>query len=99
MQSPRRPPRHRRANRRVDRRANRRVDRSPQDTKLRAYIYSAPTLVDLEGDGALEVAVGTSMGFVYVLDAASGALRDGFPVQVPYLPYISRISPICLPSI
>lgn len=34
-----------------------------------AYAYSSPTLVDLNGDGKLEIVVGTSMGFLYVLDA------------------------------
>ncbi len=47
-----------------------------------AHVLSAPTLADVDGDGALEVAVGTSMGFIYVLRATDGALRDGFPVQM-----------------
>jgi hypothetical protein len=40
------------------------------------------SVADLDGDGTLEVAVGTSMGFLYVLSAADGSLRDGFPVQM-----------------
>ena len=58
------------------------LDLTTELTKLRAYIYSAVTVADLDGDGSLEVAVGTSMGFLYVLDGRSGRLRDGFPVQM-----------------
>ena len=38
----------------------------------KAYIYSSPTVVDLDGDRNLEVIVGTSMGFIYVFDATTG---------------------------
>ncbi len=58
------------------------LDLSTKSTKLRAYVYSSVSVADLDGDGALEVAVGTSMGFIYVLRATDGALRDGFPVQM-----------------
>lgn len=37
------------------------LDLSTDHTLYRAYIYSAPTLADLDGDGKLEVIVGTSM--------------------------------------
>lgn len=53
------------------------LDLTTERTKLRAYIYSAVTVADLDGDGAVEVAVGTSMGFLYVLAGADGELRDG----------------------
>lgn len=46
----------------------------------RAYIYSAPSIADLDGDGELEIILGTSLGMVYVLNARDGALRPGFPV-------------------
>jgi hypothetical protein len=58
------------------------LDLTTEKTKLRAYIYSPVTVADLDGDGNMEVAVGTSMGFLYVLDGRDGALRDGFPVQM-----------------
>ena len=51
------------------------LDLTTDSTKLRAYIYSAPTVVDLEADGQMEVVVGTSMGFIYVLGARDGKLR------------------------
>lgn len=47
----------------------------------RAYLYAAPTLVDLDHDGRLEVVVGTSVGFLYVLDAAGQPL-PGWPRQM-----------------
>lgn len=45
------------------------LDLTTDSTQFRAYIYSAPTLVDLDGDGSLEIIVGTSVGFIYVLSA------------------------------
>ena len=58
------------------------LDLTTEETKLRAYIYSPVTVADLDGDGELEVIVGTSMGFLYVLSGKHGKLRDGFPVQL-----------------
>ena len=37
------------------------LDLSTDHTQFRAYIYSAPTLADLDLDGKLEIIVGTSM--------------------------------------
>ena len=36
------------------------LDLSTDSTSFRAYIYSAPILVDLDRDGKLEIVVGTS---------------------------------------
>ena len=38
-------------------------------------------MADLDGDGRSEVIVGTSLGLLYVLDARSGFVLRGFPVQ------------------
>ncbi|KAK9842442.1 hypothetical protein WJX81_000368 [Elliptochloris bilobata] len=57
------------------------LDLSTDGTALKAYTYSAPTLADLNGDGKLEVVIGTSMGYVYVLDS-EGVAREGWPVQM-----------------
>jgi FG-GAP-like repeat len=46
-----------------------------------AYVYSAPTVVDLNHDGKLETIIGTSVGYVYVLDH-TGAPLPGWPVQM-----------------
>lgn len=43
------------------------LDLSTDSVSFRAYIYSSPTVVDVDGDGFLEVIVGTSFGFLYVL--------------------------------
>ena len=37
------------------------LDQSTDTTAFRAHIYSNPTLADLDGDGKLEIIVGTSM--------------------------------------
>lgn len=57
------------------------LDLTTDHTKLRAYIYTSPTVADLDGDGKLDVVVGTSVGFVYVLDD-TGRVFSGFPIQL-----------------
>ncbi|GFR46133.1 hypothetical protein Agub_g7648 [Astrephomene gubernaculifera] len=57
------------------------LDLSTDSTQYKAFAYSAPTLVDLNGDGKLEVVVGTSMGFLYVLDH-TGSPLPGWPLQM-----------------
>ncbi|CAM9580319.1 unnamed protein product [Pylaiella littoralis] len=44
------------------------------------YVDASPTVGDLDGDGSLEVIVGTVRGGLHVVDASSGAARNGFPV-------------------
>jgi outer membrane protein assembly factor BamB len=46
-----------------------------------AYVYSAPTLVDLNHDGKLEILLATSVGFVYALNHLGQSL-PGWPVQM-----------------
>eukprot|EP00892_Ulva_mutabilis_P001015 jgi/Ulvmu1/10914/UM007_0091.1 len=57
------------------------LDMTTDHVDLRAYVYSAPTLADLNHDGKLEVIAATSVGFIYVLDSA-GKLVPGWPVQM-----------------
>lgn len=60
------------------------LDQSTDTGTYRAYIYSAPTVVDLEGDGNLDILVGTSYGFFYVLDH-KGEVRKKFPLEMAEL--------------
>jgi hypothetical protein len=43
--------------------------------------YSNPIVADLDGDGKLEILVGTSVGFIYVVNS-DGRVRKGFPLQM-----------------
>ncbi|GMH39270.1 hypothetical protein BSKO_07168 [Bryopsis sp. KO-2023] len=47
----------------------------------RAYIFGRPTVVDIDEDGFMEIIVGTSQGFLYVLDH-KGRNREGWPIQM-----------------
>lgn len=58
-----------------------RLDQSTDTGKFRAYIYSSPTVVDLDGDGYLDILVGTSFGLFYVLDH-HGKVREKFPLEM-----------------
>jgi hypothetical protein len=51
-------------------------------TRMGAFALSSPTVADIDGDGTLEVLIGTSMGLVYTLDARMLYSKDGWPVQM-----------------
>jgi hypothetical protein len=53
------------------------LDLSTDSTQYRAYIYSHPTVVDLDRDGYMEILVGTSEGFLYCLSHV-GELSNRF---------------------
>eukprot|EP00298_Acanthocystis_sp_HF-20_P002965 c13345_g1_i2.p1 GENE.c13345_g1_i2~~c13345_g1_i2.p1 ORF type:complete len:744 (+),score=304.65 c13345_g1_i2:35-2233(+) len=57
------------------------LDLTTEDDEYHGYIYSTPTVVDLDGDGEIEIIVGTSMGKIYVLNS-KGEIRAGFPVEM-----------------
>ncbi len=67
------------------------LDLSTDATALKAYTYSAPTLADLDGDGKLEIVIGTSMVRTHVLSvmlwsSGCGQRPDVFPA-VSVLPW------------
>lgn len=52
------------------------------DEKMGAFAMSPPVLADIDGDGSIEVLIGTSMGIVYCFDANHMFKKDGWPVQM-----------------
>ncbi|CAJ1936648.1 unnamed protein product [Cylindrotheca closterium] len=61
-----------------------------ENTKMGAFALSSPTVADIDGDGTLEVLMGTSMGIVYCVDGRNLYKKDGWPVQLEH-PVESRI--------
>lgn len=58
------------------------LDLSTDTVSFRAYAYGAPTPADLDGDGRMEIVVGTSVGFLYVLRGEDGSVVEGWPKQM-----------------
>lgn len=52
------------------------------NSKMGAFALASPTVADIDGDGSLDVLIGTSMGILYVMDARNLYVRDGWPVQL-----------------
>ncbi|KAI8463690.1 MAG: hypothetical protein J3K34DRAFT_397072 [Monoraphidium minutum] len=57
------------------------LDLTTDATTFKAHMFSSPTLADIDKDGKLEIIVGTSVGFLYVLDCW-GSARPGWPLQM-----------------
>lgn len=60
------------------------------NSRMGAFALGTPTVADLNGDNAMEVLIGTSMGMVYAFDARHMFKRDHWPIQMPR-PVESRI--------
>ena len=58
------------------------LDLSTGYTRYKASALASPALADVNGDGKLEVVIGTSMGFLYVLDPVTGDSLEGWPIQM-----------------
>ncbi|XP_062212885.1 protein DEFECTIVE IN EXINE FORMATION 1-like isoform X2 [Phragmites australis] len=57
------------------------LDLSTDTGNFRAHVYSSPTVVDLDGDGNLDILVGTAYGLFYVIDHR-GKVRNKFPLEM-----------------
>ncbi|XP_062214102.1 protein DEFECTIVE IN EXINE FORMATION 1-like [Phragmites australis] len=57
------------------------LDLSIDTGNFRAHVYSSPTVVDLDGDGNLDILVGTAYGLFYVIDH-HGKVRNKFPLEM-----------------
>ncbi|PKA56153.1 hypothetical protein AXF42_Ash015638 [Apostasia shenzhenica] len=57
------------------------LDLSIDTGDYRSYIYCSPTVVDLDGDGNLDILIGTSYGLFYILDHR-GTVRAKFPLEM-----------------
>lgn len=51
------------------------------DSGSKAFIYASPTVIDLDGDGGVEILVATSMGFIYGFNGLTHRLLPGFPLE------------------
>ena len=55
---------------------------SPDNTKMGAFAISTPAIADIDGDGKMEVLIGTSMGIVYAFDATHMTVKSNWPIQM-----------------
>lgn len=44
------------------------LDLTTDSTKYAGYLYSSPTVIDIDSDGKLEIFVGTGVGFIHLID-------------------------------
>lgn len=58
------------------------LDLTTESTSYRGYVTSAPTVVDFDGDGKLEILVGTNVGFLYLISHDGEVRTDGFPLMM-----------------
>jgi hypothetical protein len=60
------------------------LDLSFADRDYSTYIYEAPIVGDIEGDGNAEILVATGLGMLYLLDGKTGKVRDdgNFPLTM-----------------
>eukprot|EP00523_Entomoneis_sp_CCMP467_P013838 CAMPEP_0168789190 /NCGR_PEP_ID=MMETSP0725-20121227/12723_1 /TAXON_ID=265536 /ORGANISM="Amphiprora sp., Strain CCMP467" /LENGTH=1231 /DNA_ID=CAMNT_0008839489 /DNA_START=20 /DNA_END=3715 /DNA_ORIENTATION=+ len=51
-------------------------------SQMGAFALCSPTVADIDGDGTMDVLIGTSMGLLYLLDARNLYKRDKWPIQM-----------------
>jgi len=54
------------------------------NTRMGAFALSRPAVADIDGDGKLEVLIGTSMGIVYCFDATHMTMKNSWPIQMQH---------------
>ena len=54
------------------------------DSRMGAFALATPTIADIDGDGSIEVLIGTSMGLLYAFDARHLNRKEGWPVQLKF---------------
>ena len=58
------------------------LDSSTSTSHFQARALASPSVADVDRDGKLEVVITTTLGFVYILEGATGRARDGWPLQL-----------------
>ncbi|KAL7557243.1 hypothetical protein ACA910_001908 [Epithemia clementina (nom. ined.)] len=53
-------------------------------TEMGAFALASPTVADIDGDGTLEVLVGTSMGMLYALECRNLFKKVHWPIQMKH---------------
>lgn len=67
------------------------LDLTTDATRYVAYIHSSPTVVDLQGDGKMEIIVGNGAGNIYVITSDGKLMGGEFPITVDSL-FVSVIA-------
>lgn len=61
------------------------------ETQYSGYIHSSPTVIDLNGDGKMEIIVGTGAGNIYGIEYNGKLMQEPFPLITDSI-YVSIIA-------
>jgi hypothetical protein len=56
------------------------LDLTTDSHSYAAYVYASPTVVDLNGDGALDILLGTAAGYIHRINSKGELSRGVFPL-------------------